>query len=221
MIINDLFNVACSSLYISSCDVTNVYWTDPQSTDKNHNRLGRTKFKQSEETACPFVFQPLIRVWVMEVRLLPLREAHRAPGTILLSQFHQDVWGKSQGGLRPAERSHASSMSYMDARQLWATALTPDANACFQCTSDFEWMLLASSWTTACPGFGVPPPQRCPNNSEVSCCEVRPIQNFLALKVIPFIVTWKCSDCSSSPVMSRSLWYISCVWGLRVETWTW
>lgn len=86
MIINDLFKVPCSSLYISSSEVTNIEQIHSQPT-RNHNRLGRTKFKQSEQTGCPFVFQPLIRVWVTEVSLLPPGEAHGATDTI------QHLWG--------------------------------------------------------------------------------------------------------------------------------
>lgn len=92
-------------------------------------------------------------------------------------RHHSTSLGESQGGLKPAERSHASNMSYvcpglssgMDTR----FSLTLDANVCFHRTL---------RWCST-----VTPLHCCPNGSEVPCCEFRPIQNFFALEVVALI----------------------------------
>lgn len=85
MLINDLFKVACSSLYISSSDVPNLYWTDPQSTDKESQSI--------QEDRIQAIWTNSISIRLPDPNLGLGHRGQAATATILLSQFHQHLWG--------------------------------------------------------------------------------------------------------------------------------
>lgn len=159
-----VFSRLHAALYISSSNVTNIFWADPQSTDKESQSIREDRI-QAIWTRSVSVHLPAPQLGLghggqaATATRGPQSPRHRSPEPVPPTPL-----GESQGGLRPAEPAHASRRGHLPAG-------SNSSHTRCTCTFSVHVSLSADAPHVFTNHTGVLVLRCCPNDSSALLCQ--------------------------------------------------